>query len=164
MQGENLKEKYVSLGNYIINKILLNNYKNVGVFSALPDNLNNVGWIKSMFHGCMINDVCIWTALDCEGKSLNDLSQCDMGIIINQQFNCRNFDIMFEDKNSSDFGIKNNVPLVQIDYCFAKDHFIPEEYDILISDGISDAKDKKSIEKYKKHYWELDKQEEKNLF
>lgn len=161
---KNLKKKYISLGNYIIKKILLNKHKNVGVFSVLPDDLNNIGWIKSMFHGCTINNVCIWTAFDCEGKTLNNLSQCDMGIIINQKFGCDNFDVTFEDKNSSEFGFKDNIPVIQINYCFTKDHFIPEEDDILISDGISDAKDKKSIERYKKHYWDLTQEEEKNLF
>ena len=158
-----LEQSYIAIGNHIVNSIINNEHKNIGVFATSSDRSNNISWIKSMFHGCEIRDAVIEAALESEGKTLENIADYDMAILLNLQFNNDEFNVTYEDKISDDIGVAGQVPIIQINYLFDTDKFYIEDND-LVSDGISNAKEIQSIKKHNKPYWDLTQEEEKNLF
>ena len=158
-----LEQSYIAIGNHIVNSILNNAYKNIGVFATSSDRSSNISWIKSLFHGCEIRDAVIEAALESKGKTLENIVDYDMAILINLKFNNDEFNATYEDKISDDIGIAGQVPIIQINYLFDTDKFYAEDSE-LVSDGISKAKEIQSIKKHNKPYWDLTQEEEKNLF
>ncbi len=153
-----VKQKYIDFGNFVIKKILNNNYKNICVFGTCSDDINNMGWIKSMYHLQELDDATFYAALNKNGKTLENIVDYDMVILLDLKFNNDKFDISFEMISSNDIGINSNVPVIQLHYMLNDDKFEIERDCNLFSDGISDVTFIKS-QKYRKIPNELTKQE-----
>ena len=100
-----VKQKYIDFGNFVIKKVLNNNYKNIGVFGTCSGDINNMGWIKSMYHLQELGNATFYAALNKDDKTLKNIVDYDMVILLDLKFNNDKFDISFEMISSNDIGI-----------------------------------------------------------